>query len=35
MVGPLLNMIWKSMPDPQPSFDRFASGLKARAESKG
>jgi hypothetical protein len=30
--GPLLGMIWKSMPDLQPSFDKFASGLKARAE---
>jgi hypothetical protein len=32
-TGPLTNMIWKSMPDLQPSFDRFANGLKARAES--
>jgi hypothetical protein len=31
-TGPLLGMIWKSMPDLQPSFDKFASGLKARAE---
>lgn len=30
--GPLLNMIWKSMPDLQPSFDKFANGLKARVE---
>lgn len=30
--GPLLNMIWKSMPDLQPSFDKFASGLKAKVE---
>jgi hypothetical protein len=30
--GPLLPMIWKSMPDLQPSFDKFASGLKQRAE---
>jgi hypothetical protein len=30
--GPLLGLIWKSMPDLQPSFDKFASGLKARAE---
>ncbi|GLZ43734.1 SRPBCC domain-containing protein [Actinokineospora sp. NBRC 105648] len=32
-TGPLLPLIWKSMPDLQPSFDRFAAGLKARAES--
>lgn len=32
--GPLLNMIWKSMPDLQPSFDKFAAGLKAEAESR-
>ncbi len=31
--GPLLNMIWKSMPDLQPSFDKFAEGLKAKAEN--
>jgi uncharacterized protein YndB with AHSA1/START domain len=31
--GPLLNMIWKSMPDLQPSFDKFAAGLKSRIES--
>ena len=31
--GPMLNMIWKSMPDLQPSFDRFAQGLKDQAES--
>lgn len=31
--GPLLGMIWKSMPDLQPSFDTYTSGLKARAES--
>lgn len=30
--GPLLGMIWKSMPDLQPSFDKFAAGLKAEAE---
>jgi len=34
-TGPLLNMIWKSMPDLQPSFDKFATGLKARAELAG
>lgn len=31
-TGPLLNMIWKSMPDLQPSFDKFANGLKAKVE---
>ena len=30
--GPLLPLIWRSMPDLQPSFEQFASGLKARAE---
>ncbi|MPZ97785.1 MAG: hypothetical protein GEU80_00370 [Dehalococcoidia bacterium] len=32
-TGPLLPMIWRSMPDLGPSFQQFASGLKARAES--
>jgi hypothetical protein len=32
-TGPLLGMIWRSMPDLQPSFDQFARGLKERAES--
>jgi hypothetical protein len=31
--GPLLPMIWKSMPDLGPSFEQFARGLKATAES--
>ena len=31
-TGPLLGMIWKSMPDLGPSFQKFATGLKARAE---
>jgi hypothetical protein len=31
--GPLLPLIWRSMPDLQPSFDQFAAGLKARAEA--
>ena len=31
--GPLLPLIWRSMPDLGPSFDRFAAGLKARAEA--
>jgi uncharacterized protein YndB with AHSA1/START domain len=32
-TGPLLGMIWRSMPDLQPSFDQFAAGLKRRVES--
>jgi len=32
-TGPLLGLIWRSMPDLQPSFDRFAAGLKGRVES--
>lgn len=32
-TGPLLGMIWKSMPDLQPSFDQYARGLKAKAEA--
>jgi hypothetical protein len=31
--GPLLPMIWRSMPDLGPSFEQFARGLKARAET--
>ncbi|MDP9235576.1 MAG: SRPBCC domain-containing protein [Actinomycetota bacterium] len=34
-TGPMLPMIWKSMPDLQPSFDKFARGLKQRAEQQG
>ncbi|HEY0492917.1 MAG TPA: SRPBCC domain-containing protein [Candidatus Dormibacteraeota bacterium] len=34
-TGPLLTMIWRSMPDLGPSFQQFANGLKARAEQKG
>lgn len=30
--GPLLGMISKTMPDLQPSFDRFTAGLKAESE---
>jgi hypothetical protein len=30
--GPLLAMMWRSMPDLGPSFAKFARGLKARAE---
>jgi hypothetical protein len=32
-TGPLLPMIWRSMPDLGPSFTQFATGLKARAEA--
>jgi hypothetical protein len=31
-TGPMVPLIWPSMPDLQPAFDTFASGLKARAE---
>ena len=34
-TGPLLPMIWKSMPDLGPSFEQFARGLKQRAERGG
>ncbi|MGZ4184308.1 MAG: SRPBCC family protein [Solirubrobacteraceae bacterium] len=30
--GPMLGLIWRSMPDLRPSFEKFARGLKARAE---
>jgi hypothetical protein len=33
-TGPLLPLVWRSMPDLQPSFDQFAAGLKAQAESR-
>lgn len=33
--GPLLGMIWGSIPDLGPSFQEFTSGLKARAEQRG
>jgi hypothetical protein len=33
--GPLLPLIGRSMPDLQPSFDKFAGGLKAKAEGAG
>jgi hypothetical protein len=32
--GPLLPLIWRSMPDLGPSFRQFADGLKARAEAR-
>jgi hypothetical protein len=31
-TGPLLPLIWRSMPDLGPSFTRFAAGLKQRVE---
>jgi hypothetical protein len=30
--GPLVAMMWRSMPDLGPSFNQFATGLKQRAE---
>jgi hypothetical protein len=33
--GPLLPMMWRSMPDLGPSFQQFANGLKQRAEQAG
>ena len=33
--GPMLPLIWRSMPDLQPSFDQFANGLKSRVEGAG
>jgi hypothetical protein len=32
-TGPLLGLIWRSMPDLGPSFEKFAHGLKQRAET--
>jgi hypothetical protein len=34
-TGPMLPLIWRSMPDLGPSFAQFAAGLKARAEATG
>ena len=34
-TGPLLSMMWRSMPDLAPSFTRFANGLKQRAAASG
>ena len=31
-TGPLLSVIWRSMPDLGPSFEQLARGLKSRAE---
>ena len=33
-TGPLLRMMWKSMPDLGPSFEKFALGLKAEVEKR-
>jgi len=33
-TGPLLPLVWRSMPDLGPSFEQFALGLKARAEER-
>jgi hypothetical protein len=32
-TGPLVGLMGRSIPDLQPSFDRFVNGLKARAEA--
>jgi hypothetical protein len=32
-TGPLLPLIGRSIPDLQPSFDKFANGLKKRVET--
>jgi hypothetical protein len=34
-TGALLPMIWRTMPDLGPSFEKFATGLKRRAEQEG
>jgi uncharacterized protein YndB with AHSA1/START domain len=34
-TGPLMGLIWRSMPDLGPSFGRFARGLKQQVESGG
>jgi uncharacterized protein YndB with AHSA1/START domain len=31
--GPLVGLVWRSTPDLQPSFDRFAEGLRRRVEA--
>jgi uncharacterized protein YndB with AHSA1/START domain len=31
--GPLLGLMWRSMPDLGPSFERFAAGLKQQVET--
>jgi len=32
-TGPLLGLMWRSMPDLAPSFEQFAKGLKKRVEA--
>ena len=32
-TGPLLGLIWRTMPDLQPSFDQFVAGLRAEVET--
>lgn len=32
-TGPMLPLIWKSIPDLNPSFQQYANGLKKKAES--
>ena len=32
-TGPLLPLIWRTMPDLQPSFDQFTAGLKQQSEA--
>jgi hypothetical protein len=34
-TGPLLGLVWRTMPDLQPSFDKFCRGLKAAVEGRG
>lgn len=34
-TGPLVRLIWRSLPDPGPSFDRFAQRLGQRVGSGG
>jgi hypothetical protein len=31
-TGPMVALIWRSMPDLQPSFDQFVRGIKQRLE---
>jgi hypothetical protein len=33
LTGPMLPLIWRTIPDTGPSFEPFARGLKARAEA--
>lgn len=33
-TGPLLGLIWRTMPDLGPSFERFTRGIKARVEDR-